>query len=163
MNIKSTCMMATFCLGFTAFIAQPQQPQINLPFKTLAQQSRGEHAQKKDYVIRAQADWDKLQKQAFAGQLNSTNMRDDSTLRKIDFSKQMIIAVFQGQKPSGGYSIAITKLSRDDKRLEVFVEEKSPGSGCFTTQVITQPYHLIVTEKSDRKVVFTRRQINVNC
>ncbi len=163
MNLKAICKAAIFCLGFAAFIAHAQQPQTILPFKTLAKHSQCEPPQRKEYVIRTQADWEKLYQQVYGERLSAKAARSDSALLKIDFAKQMIIAVFQGQKPSGGYSIEITKLVRNGKRLEVFIEEKSPGKNCFTTQVITHPHHLIVTEKCDRKVVFTRRQITVDC
>jgi len=160
MSIKAISALMIFCFALST---RAQEPPIALPFKTLAQQSQCEHSQRKDYVIRTQADWEKLYQKIYGVQLNAKAARSDSALLKIDFAKQMIIAVFQGQKPSGGYSIEIAKLVRDGKRLEVVIEEKAPGKNCFTTQVLTHPFHVIVTEKSDRKVVFTRRQITVDC
>ncbi len=158
MKTKLLAIAILCCVACTTAFAQTE-----IKFTTLFQHSQSSHEQKKNYVIRSQVDWQKLWQQMQAAAFVPRDARTDSLLNKIDFSKQMIIAVFQGQKPSGGYGITITKLVRIGNRLEVFIEEKSPGADCFTTQALTQPYHVIVTEKSALKVAFTTRQSTRAC
>lgn len=163
MKMKSLYITAAIYLCFAAPIAHGQQAQTEIKFTTLIQQSQSAHAQKKNYVLRSQAEWQKLWRQMQGEQFVRNRASLDSAVRKIDFTKQMIIAVFQGEKPSGGYSIAVAKLVRHAKQLEVFIEEKSPGADCFTTQALTYPYHIIVTEASAQKVVFTSKQSTAAC
>ncbi len=152
-----------FCLAFVAHVALARQGKAEIKFTTLIQHSQSAHEQKKNYAIRSQAEWQKLWQQMQPEAFLPKSTRVDSLMSKIDFNQQMIIAVFQGQKPSGGYGIVINKLQRDNKQIEVFIEEKSPGADCFTTQALTYPYHVIVTEKSAQKVVFTSRQSTSAC
>lgn len=163
MNTKSIYIVAILSLGLAAQSALGQQTPTEIKFTTLLQQNQSAHAQKKNYVLRSQAEWQKLWQQMQGEQFVRNRASLDSALRKIDFSKQVIIAVFLGEKPSGGYGIAITKLVRHAKQLEVFIEEKLPGTDCFTTQALTYPFHVIVTEASVLKVVFTSKQSTTAC
>lgn len=163
--MKKKLLAAVTFLGLAALarMTLAQSGQAEIKFNTLLQQSQSSHAQKKNYVIRSQAEWQKLWQQMQAASFLPRNVRTDSLLHKIDFTKQMLIAVFQGEQPSGGYSIAVTKLVRASNRLEVFIEEQSPGADCFTTQMLTYPYHIIVTEASVTKVTFTSRSRVAAC
>jgi len=67
----------------------------------------------------------------------------ESGMPTIDFSSQMVLAVFQGQKNTGGHSIRISEIVNNDGQLNVVVVETVPGSSCVVTQAITQPYHLV--------------------
>ncbi len=61
----------------------------------------------------------------------------------VDFSKYVIIAVFQGLKHTGGYSVSITDVLNNGEKITVVVKEIIPGSSCMTTQVLTSPFHII--------------------
>lgn len=161
MNTNRLIAIAVFAFSLAARIALAQQSELK--FTTLLQQHQSAHTQKKNYVIRSQAEWQKLWREMQGEQFVRNRASLDSALRKIDFTKQMIIGVFQGEQPSGGYSIAVAKLVRANNRLEVFIEEKSPGADCFTTQMLTYPFHIIVTEARVTKVTFTSRASVAAC
>ena len=59
---------------------------------------------------------------------------------EINFNTRAVLVVFQGQKPTGGYSISIDKIRRDGTRLAVYPLERRPASEDVTTQVITSPF-----------------------
>ena len=61
----------------------------------------------------------------------------------VNFTSEMVIAVFQGYCGSGGYSTNITKIVMTDSYYLVYVNELHPGEGCITTTVITHPYHIV--------------------
>ena len=66
----------------------------------------------------------------------------------------MVIAVFAGQQPSGGYAVGISHLKRMDNNLYVSVTFKEPGRNETVSLALTQPYIFIATEKIDGKVIF---------
>lgn len=60
---------------------------------------------------------------------------------EISFETRAVIVVFQGQKPTGGYSISIEEIRRDGRNLTLRVNEQTPGrDGNLTTQVLTSPF-----------------------
>jgi hypothetical protein len=58
----------------------------------------------------------------------------------ISFDTRAVIVVFQGQKPSGGYSISIAEIRRDGRSLTVRAREQAPARGDLTTQGLTSPF-----------------------
>jgi len=80
----------------------------------------------------------------------------DSPLPKIDFDKEMVLGVFLGTKPSSGYNIEILHLLEKDNCLEVYVKETKPTFGFFYASVLTQPYHIIKTDKVDKDIKLVR-------
>src|SRR3989338_8741704 len=75
-------------------------------------------------------------------------------LEEIDFSKYTVIAVAQGQKPTGGYSIEINKVKETRVKIQVYIIETFPDPDDVVTQAFSSPYHIIKIEKSNKKVEF---------
>ena len=74
---------------------------------------------------------------------------------KVDFSNSTVIAVFMGEKPTGGYGIEIMEiLDIDAEKLFVFVIKTIPSDDCMVTEALTQPYHIIKTSKIYKEVKF---------
>ena len=88
-------------------------------------------------------------------------IRDDSTYAQfwgalgagqrpaVDFSRDVVVAVAAGQRPSGGHAIAVERVARAGKGLMVEVVETVPGPGCWTTQQLTQPVDVVVVAAAD--------------
>lgn len=68
---------------------------------------------------------------------------------EVDFSKEMIIAVFSGEKPTGGYSIEITEVEFAEDEVTIFFEEVLPEPGEPVTEALTQPFHIVKINRSD--------------
>jgi protease stability complex PrcB-like protein len=62
----------------------------------------------------------------------------------VDFTKAVVVAVAAGQRPSGGYEIAVDHVSQTDGELTVQVLETSPGPNCITSSSPTQPADVVV-------------------
>lgn len=60
-----------------------------------------------------------------------------------DKTGYIYIAVFMGEKPTGGYSIEVTDVSDSEGRTGVLVKEVEPKKVDIVTQVLTQPYTII--------------------
>lgn len=115
-----------------------------LKFETIAISNYfDEQTQKSDFVIKDQSEWIPIL-QKISVELPAP----------IDFSRDMVIAVFQGEKSTGGYSIEIDRIIEKENSIEVSVLETSPGPGCMVTQAFTSPYHVVKIKKSDKEVKF---------
>jgi hypothetical protein len=63
---------------------------------------------------------------------------------KVDFSRNLIIAVASGERSSGGHDIAVQKVSRSGGELRIEVLETSPGPECVTTSALSQPVDVVM-------------------
>lgn len=72
----------------------------------------------------------------------------------LDFEEKMVVAVFMGQRSSGGYRIEITQITEKKKEIVVDVVQKEPPPGSIRTMALTQPYHMVVIKKSRLSVSF---------
>ena len=61
----------------------------------------------------------------------------------INFGSRAVVVVYQGQKPTGGYSIELSEIRRDGTVLALKVNERRPAFGDITTQVITSPFVVV--------------------
>ena len=61
-------------------------------------------------------------------------------LPDVSFDTSAVVVAYQGQKPTGGYSVEIEGIVRNGTVLAVTLAERRPASGSFTTQAITSPY-----------------------
>jgi hypothetical protein len=62
----------------------------------------------------------------------------------VDFSKNVVVAVAAGQRPTGGYEIAVDRVRQANGELTVEVVETAPGPNCTTTASLTQPVDIVV-------------------
>lgn len=78
---------------------------------------------------------------------------NDPQVPKVDFSKERIVALFMGEKSSGGYAIKVKNVSEKGGKIYVAVEETKPGSGDIVTMSFTSPY-TIVKINSTQEIIF---------
>lgn len=81
----------------------------------------------------------------------------------IDFSRSMVIAVFLGERRTGGYNIGIDALTLTPNGLTAVVRETRPGAGCNTTQALTEPFEIIKTAATPAPVHFQKQVITNSC
>jgi hypothetical protein len=67
----------------------------------------------------------------------------DGTQPVIDFRRELLIGVTQGQQPHGGIEVAVERVVRSAGALVIAVVDRSPGPDCMTTEVITHPAEVI--------------------
>ncbi len=60
---------------------------------------------------------------------------------RFDFSKQMLVGVFLGRRPTGGYAVNVERIVYNEKEghLVIHAVEKCPEPGSMVIQVITYP------------------------
>lgn len=124
-----------------------------LKFKTIEKESQSNNIEAKNYSIKNNKEWTDLW----------TKISYARLVPIIDFTKDMVIAVFQGEYSTGGYDIEIQKIIENEKNIEVFVKEISPGINCMVPQSFTSPFHIVKIQKSDKKVAFKIVKIINDC
>ena len=78
---------------------------------------------------------------------------NNEDIPKIDFAKQRVVAVFLGQRNSGGYAIKIKNVTEKDNKVYIEVEKINPQPGQNATMAITNPYS-IAKINSTKEIIF---------
>jgi len=77
----------------------------------------------------------------------------DRALPTVDFTREMVVAVFMGSRPNAGFSTAVVSTTAAAGVLMVRYSETKPSSDAVTAQVLTFPYHIVAIPKADVKDV----------
>jgi hypothetical protein len=88
-------------------------------------------------VVRDEAAWVRLWAQIYA------NVAPPPPLPPVDFSRDMLIAVATGTRPTGGFDIRIRSVALRGDSLEVAVHETCPAPGDRVTLAQTQPVEVV--------------------
>ncbi|MBI5065915.1 protease complex subunit PrcB family protein [Candidatus Woesearchaeota archaeon] len=118
---------------------------------SLEEISKGAHSahnERTHYKISDNVTWNKVWTKTFA------NCSSIPAVPSVDFSTEMVLAVYMGAKSSGGYNITIEKIVETEERLEILVKEVNRKPGMMTTMAITKPYHIVKTAKSNKELLF---------
>jgi hypothetical protein len=97
----------------------------------------------KQVLVRTEAEWTRLWNQH----------APDHPRPRVDFSKEMVVAVFMGSRPNAGFSTTITTAMAANGALVVRYTETMPGPGTVSAQILTFPYHIVAIAKADVKDV----------
>jgi hypothetical protein len=83
---------------------------------------------------------------------------------ELDFTHELVIAVASGQQRSGGFSIAVERVTQQEGDLTIQVVETSPGPNCVTTSELTQPVEVVtVPLVKVRNSSFVERKVSSDC
>ena len=121
-------------------------PADAVAFKTIDRGGQSNIESAREVVVRTPAEWRALWKQHAPGRKPTV----------VDFSRSMIVGVFLGSRPTGGYSVDITGIERKGTELVVTYREGRPAPNDMVTQVLTSPYHLVSTGRFAGPVQFAR-------
>jgi len=112
-----------------------------ITFEVLKQEVYGGREKESTEVVKSQAQLDKLYKEL-----------GGADAPKIDFEHNNVVAIFMGQKNTGGFSISVRKISIDDNVATVTVRRTTPEGG-IATMALSAPYCIAIIPKTDRVVV----------
>lgn len=72
-----------------------------------------------------------------------------SAVPVVDFTKEEVLAIFDGTRPTGGYSISVDSITdKTALRRRISIRHSLPGDACVTTQAVTSPFQIIRVSKS---------------
>lgn len=70
--------------------------------------------------------------------------------------RETLIAIFLGQRPTGGYAVAVRDVVEERGELYVDVDLTVPGRDALTTQVITSPWTIVKVLRGGFQVAWIR-------
>jgi hypothetical protein len=88
-------------------------------------------------VVRTDAEWSALWRKHAMGREKPN----------VDFSKEIVVAVFMGSRPNAGFSTTILSTLAVKGVLVVRYRETTPRPGALTAQILTFPYHIVAIPK----------------
>ncbi len=84
-------------------------------------------------------------------------------LPSVDFEKYEVLAVFGGQKNTGGYTVAVKEIMDNEDTRRITITHTVPGSSCVTTQALTSPFQFVRVEKSEARIDRKDEILTVAC
>ncbi|TSA06081.1 MAG: protease complex subunit PrcB family protein [Deltaproteobacteria bacterium] len=99
-------------------------------------------------VIRTEDEWRKVWEK-----INSPRFPKPE-LPEVNFETEIVIAVFMGERQTGGYGIEIKRIVRHVEEIIVEVEEQHLRPDSLVTMALTQPYHIVIIPKFHLPVRF---------
>jgi len=123
-------------------------PTVLMLFDTIAHGAHSGVPAERRLVIRDAATWEALWAEHVAEEV------PPPSVPPVDFTREMVIAFFWGQKPTSGYEVETTEIAWVEDRIVVRVQESSPRPEDMVLQVLTQPHHIVQTPRVDLPVEF---------
>jgi len=131
----------------------------NVAFKIIAKGQHSNISLANQLVIKNRADW--LQLLKINGDTSIINKKNSKSFA-IDFSDNIVIALFAGQQPTGGYSIGVSHIKKVNDNLFVTLSFTEPNKNDNVSLALSQPYIFLSTEKIDGKVIFLTPKQKLN-
>ncbi len=110
-------------------------------------------------VVDDAATFETLWRQAFS------TTGDTLPLPAVDWAKEKVVFAALGNRPSGGYSVAVLEAQQQGDELKITVETTTPGANCMTASVLTQPVDVVSIPRPAAGVLirFVERERVANC
>ena len=88
----------------------------------------------------------------------NTNQEPGYTVPNVDFGSDLIIALFMGEKTTGGFSIHVENIIETSSNIEIVYKEKGPKPTDMVTMAITHPYCIIKIKKPNKEIKFLKTE-----
>lgn len=131
----------------------PDDPEILIQFTVLASGDHSGVRERKNYLYSDEAEFAKVWDAAHPGE----------PMPDVDFSYEAVIALFAGERSSGGHSIKVEEVIVADGAETVFIARIEPGPGCIVTQAITTPFTFVKIPMPTRALKSEERVETVEC
>ena len=137
--------MITLAVAIAMMLAQPpdvrNRPDMILEAPSTRTIEKGDQSnvdETKQVLVRTEAEWTKLWQQ------HATNRPRPA----VDFTKEMVVGLFMGSRPTAGFSTAVVSATAGNGALIVRYSETMPGAKSVSAQILTFPYHLVAIPKA---------------
>lgn len=109
-----------------------------------------EQIEESTQVINSSEEWETLK-----AKMNSiNNVTEGFKIKEIDFNSYTVIVCFDQVRPSGGFFLKVSTITKSLAQITVHVEKISPDMPA--TSVLTQPYEIVMIEKTNDLPVITQ-------
>lgn len=141
MRVVVTAACVLLLVGMVA----AQAPQIS--FTSIAKGDVSGQQDARQVTVRTDAEWKALWK----------DHAPTAKMPAVDFSRDMVVGIFLGSKPSTGHDVEIVGVRMQEQDLVVEYVQKQPGRGTMAAQMLTEPYHLVTVPKYAGTVRFVAK------
>lgn len=117
-------------------------------FVTVARGAVSQVKQPLDAVVRTREEW---------ATLRARHLGPAAAPSAVDFSAEMVIAVFARERPKAGYDLEITQVLSTVQGLQVTYRELTPPAGALVRPVVTALFHVIRLPRSELPVQVLRQ------
>src|SRR5947209_2068551 len=135
-------MRLSMCLLLIAAVLQTAPS----PLRTVGKGPMSAIDQPRQVTVRSAAEWGALWKENGA----------KAPLPAVDFSREMVVGIFLGTRPTAGYGVEIIRTIGNAGALIVEYVESTPSRDAVAAQILTSPYHLAAIPKRDGTVTFKK-------
>lgn len=135
-------LLAWGCTG------EPEEPLVPVPFTPLEQTHSGADNGIYEKVVLTSKEWTEL----WAN--HARNHSPTPPAPKVDFSKEVVLALAWGWQGSSGYDTKITRIGKTENEVRVFFKRTGPSRDEPVLTMITHPYYFARMEKPDLPVRF---------
>ncbi len=111
--------------------------QVTVPMRPIDKGLNSNVDAARQVTVRTADEWSKLWTQ-HAGERKAP---------AVDFSKDVVLAVFMGTRPSAAFSVEIVGTRTEGATLVVSYKETRPAPGGVAAQILTSPYHIVAVPK----------------
>lgn len=98
-------------------------------------------------AVRSAAEWKALRQRAFGPEAPDPAAR-------VSWDREMVLAVFLGQKNTGGWRVALRDVRPEGGRLVVRWEARGPAKDDVTLQALTSPWTVAAVPRDERPVLW---------
>lgn len=117
--------------------AQPGTPGGRLQFTTVQRGAYSGVSEQMAVLITDEAGWNRHWRSHASTQVPAP------AAPAVDFSQSSLLAVYMGEKMTGGYSLEVLEVKLENSVLTARVRQIAPGPGDMVTMALTQPYQII--------------------
>jgi len=131
--------MMMLAVALVAALVQPPAPAASASpttvpsMKTIDKGDQSNMDDARQVAVKTEADWKALWQQH----------SPDRPRPSVDFTKEIVLGVFLGSRPTAGYGLEIVGTTETGGTLVVRYKQSMPPRGMMTAQVLTSPYHLV--------------------
>ena len=108
-------------------------PTMKTAMKTIDKGDQSNMDDAKQVAVKTEADWKALWQQH----------SPDRPRPSVDFTREIVVGVFLGSRPTAGYGLEIVSTAETGGTLVVRYKQSTPPRGTMTAQVLTSPYHIV--------------------
>jgi hypothetical protein len=129
-------------------LASTQGDAAAVPFTSIA---RGPHSgirHSEEAVVQSRAAWQALW---------SRHAPAATAAPAVDFSTDVVIGIFAGERRTAGYEVDILGIEREAAEVVVAYRVTEPRRGAMVAQVITSPFQLVRVPRQGPPFRFERR------
>ncbi len=135
----------------------PSSMSTSQPFELLVEgDSRGTYPSRQEIITSAEQ-WRGYWRAVHSG------LPSPPPLIPVDFTRDSVIAVSQGQQTSGGYGIKILSVTVGSAGSTIHVRQTEPDANCPVTPALTNPYYIVRTHHLPEPVSFRITPVRRSC